>query len=274
MLNAPPPLTLGWLTLPASGPLELIPAAAAAGFASVGLRVAPRPGDIKPGIAGDEALTREVEASLKHHGVGVFEMGSIWLDGERPIEWCYPALETGARLGARYVIALMAPGIAPVRMLSDFSKLCRQAGTLGLKVSIEFVRYLAVPTLQAADLLVTLSDQPNAGILVDALHLSRSGGSASELATIAPSRIHFAQLCDAAPAAPAPDALAYEARNNRLDTGEGGLPLADFMRALPPGTPLEVEVPHLAHKTLDPQARAQRAAETTRAFLRSLDRAF
>jgi sugar phosphate isomerase/epimerase len=266
-----PNLTLGWLTLPVSGPLELIPAAAAAGFASVGLRVAPRPSDLKPAIAGDESLTRAVERSLKDHGVSVFEMGSIWLDGERDIEWCYPALETGARLGARYVIALVAPGMDPDRMLTDFIKLCRQAGALGLHVSIEFVRYLGVPTLQAADRLVIQSGQANAGILVDALHLSRSGGSASDLAAIEPSRIHFVQLCDAPLAAPAPDALAYEARNDRLDTGEGGLPLSDLMRALPPGTPLEVEVPHLAHKALAAGARAQRAGNATREFLLSID---
>ena len=81
-------------------------------------------------------------------------------------------------------------------------------------------------------------------MLVDALHLDRSGAAPADIARIPPSRITFAQLCDARKwTGPRTDELLLqEARTARLPAGTGDLPLFAFLDALPPGLEIEYEV--------------------------------
>lgn len=265
--NAGRALSLGWLTLPDASPLELIEAAAAGDIRSVGIRLAPPPGDPRPAIADNAPLLREMAAALHHHGVALHEMGGIWLNGPRPSSWCKPALEAGSRLGAQHAIALIMER-DPHKRLDDFCDLCDAASEHGLGVAIEFVIYSAVKTIEDAVALVRQSGRSNASVLVDALHLHRSGGSVAALAAIPPEMISIAQLCDAP--ALAPDTLAglqHEARCDRLDPGEGGLPLRAFVAALPAHFPLELEIPKLACAGVPGPARIRALAATTREFL-------
>ena len=100
----------------------------------------------------------------------------------------------------------------------------------------------------------------NAGVLVDTLHLARSGGTSADLAFINPARLPYLQLADA-PAVP-PDAtvrgLLYEAIDARLLPGDGGLPLVDVLRMVP-HVPVSVELRSAALRTthVDPVERAR-----------------
>jgi sugar phosphate isomerase/epimerase len=263
-------LSLGWLTLPSSSPLELIDAAGSAGIGSVGIRLAPPPGDPSPAIAANPALLREMAAALRHHGVALSEMGGIWLNGPRPSSWCRPALEAGARLGARHAIAVVAE-TQPNKALDDFCDLCDAAAEHGIGVAIEFVVYSAVKTVEDAAAFVRRSGRHNASVLVDALHLHRSGGSAASLASVPPELISIVQLCDGPARAPETVAgLQEEARRDRLDPGEGELPLRAFVEAFPPGTPLELEVPKLSAAGMPARQRIQELVARTREFLASI----
>jgi sugar phosphate isomerase/epimerase len=262
-------LSVGWLTLPRATPVEFIDAAGAAGFASVGIRLAPPPGDPQPPIAGNAALLRDIDAALRHRGVALHEMGGIWLNGPRPSSWCLPALEAGARLGARYAIALITEP-DPVKRLADFVDLCEAAATFGIGIAIEFVKYSAVKTIEGACDLVMESGMRNASILADALHLYRSGGNVESLRRIPPELVTIAQLCDAPAQAPADNAgLQYEARHDRLDPGLGGLDLHGFVAAVPPGLVLELEIPCLASADMSAEDRLKQAMRHTREFLAS-----
>ena len=112
-----------------------------------------------------------------------------------------------------------------------------------MSVVIEFFAYSAVRTIEEAHRIVTASGQENAGILVDALHLYRSGGSAEALRRIPSKEMLLAQICDAPAQSPLQARLSYEERHDRLDAGAGGLPLVDFAESLPAHIPIEVEVP-------------------------------
>lgn len=265
--SSPTPLSVGWLTLPDAGPVEFIDAAGTAGFESVGIRLAPPPGDPRPAIAGNAALLREMQAALNHHGIVLHEMGGIWLNGPLPSSWCKPALEAGARLGANYAIAVLTDP-DPGKRLADFVDLCDAAAPLGIGIAVEFVKYSAVPTVEDAYRLVVESGRTNASILVDALHLSRSGGSAESLRKIPPTLISIAQLCDAPGQAPADvPGLQREARQERLDPGFGGLDLRGFVSAVPAHLTLELEVPSRAAASLGNAARLKQLMQRTRDFL-------
>lgn len=269
-----PVLSLGWLTLPRATPLQLVDAAAAAGFNGVGLRVAPRPHETDPAIVGDPSLARALGRSLRDNQIAAFQMGSLWLDGRVPVSGYAPALETGARLGARMAIAIATADIEPGRLKEDFARLCELAAGYGIRMAVEFFAFSGIRTFEEADRLVVESGRSNAGILVDALHFHRSGGQVPALKAVAdtaPHRLFFTQLCDAPAQAPEYDGLSREARRDRHDPGEGALPLARFYQTLPAGLPIEVEAPCLAYSSLSAIERANIAGTALRKFLARMD---
>jgi sugar phosphate isomerase/epimerase len=196
-------------------------------------------------------------------------MGSIWLDGRPPLDWCKRALEAGSTLGARFVVAVVSDPERR-RAIDHFTSLCEECSMLGMRVVIEFFANSAVRTIEDAHRIVTVSAQDNAGILVDALHLYRSGGSAQSLRRIPGKQIMFAQICDAPVCPPLPARLSYEERLDRLDAGKGSLPLLDFAESLPPEIPIEVEVPCRQYTNMAHRERAALAGNAARRLLRSV----
>ena len=127
---------------------------------------------------------------------------------------------------------------------------------------LEFAVYTGVRTLAHAAQIVAKSRRPNASVLVDALHFSRSGGIPAHIGQVDPALFRYAQICDASAEVPAPTdtpALIREARTGRLLPGEGALPLAELVAALPAGVPLAIEAPCRATAELPAVERARRA---------------
>lgn len=80
--------------------------------------------------------------------------------------------------------------------------------------------------------------------MLDSFHLFRSGGSVVDIAAISPAWLRYAQFCDAPATSPATMAgTSEEARFERLMPSDGGLPLREFLAALPVGIPLGLEAP-------------------------------
>jgi sugar phosphate isomerase/epimerase len=101
------------------------------------------------------------------------------------------------------------------------------AADANIKVALEFTPWSGVPDLATAWRLVSESDEPNLGVVLDAWHWQRQpGGPAGELLESIPGeRIFYVQICDAA-AEPEADLL-HEALNGRLLPGDG---VIDFGR--------------------------------------------
>lgn len=125
-------------------------------------------------------------------------------------------------------------------------------------------------TLAHAAQIVARSERPNASVLVDALHFSRSGGLPGTSGRSTPH-------CSGTPssAMPSPDmpgptdtpALICEARTGRLLPGEGALPMAELVATLPPDLPLAVEAPCQAIAALPALDRAKRAYQALSALV-------
>jgi sugar phosphate isomerase/epimerase len=265
-------LSLAHLTVLDADPLTLIEAAAAGGFDAIGLRiVAPMPTDRIVPVVGDEAMIRAIQTRLADRGLEILDVEAVWLFPDADIPGYRPAFEVAERLGARHVLVV---GNDPdeARVTEHFARFCELARPHGLIAMLEFIPYCHTRTLGDALRVVRASGAPNAGVLLDTLHLARSGGSAADIATLDSSLIAYAQLCDARAARPATiDALRQEARAGRRYPGEGALDLAAFVAALPAGLPLGIEAPCAEYAHLDPVERARRCGAATRAVLDSLD---
>jgi sugar phosphate isomerase/epimerase len=266
------PLSLAHFTVIDADPLALIDVAADAGFDGVGLRLVAPPGaaPIVP-VVGDAALQRAIRERLRARAVALLDVEAIWITPETRVTDLAPVLEVAAALGARSVIV---SGNDPddSRLVDNLGHLCEAAARCGLRVMLEFLPYTQVRTLGDAHALLTQVKPADAGILVDALHLSRSGGSPSDLARYDPGLFSLVHLCDAPATIPAPAALRDEARGGRLLPGEGGLPLMALLQAVPPDVVTAVEAPSAAAAGLPPAARAKAAFAASRSLLARLGR--
>ncbi len=229
------------LTLLGLAPPEFVSVAAAAGFAAVGLRIAP----IALPVAGEEPwpmspgspMLAQTVRRCADTGVEVLDVEAIRL---RPGALdCEPVLEAAAELGARYVNAVCEdPDLG--RLSDRFGELVCSAEPYGIRPVIEFMAYRSMRSL--GDAVAIAAASGGGGILIDALHVRRCGVDLGELAGVDPGLVGYLQLCDAPLAQPA-DQVA-EARTGRLLPGHGELPLADLLAAVPGDVPVAVEVPH------------------------------
>lgn len=260
-------LSLAPLTINEAGPVELITAAAAGGFDAVSLRVIGAPGvETVPPITA--ALAAEIRGRLADTGIRVFSATGIWLTPDFHIGQAERALATAAELGAKYCLAAGADEDWP-RLAENFAALCRAAARVGLRIGVEFMPYLPVKNVAEAARLLHDAAQPNGGIIVDALHLARSGGSPADVAAVDPALIAYAQLCDAPRVRPATMERREESLHNRLYPGDGELPLFALMDALPRDVTIDLETPCAADKHLPFDERARRAGAATRQFLKA-----
>lgn len=151
------------------------------------------------------------------------------------------------------------------RTLDQLAELAALAGERGMATTIEFAPGLVVGDLATAVAAVQHVGRPDVGILVDTMHLARTGGTAAELAAVDPALIGYAQLSDTT-VAPRFDSYMEEAMFERMVPGEGELPLRDIVAALPDHVIVGLEIPmrSLAEKGVSPFDRLRPCVEAAR----------
>ncbi len=266
-------ISLAHLTVLDTTPPELVTVAAAAGFRTIGIRLTATPSVGVPpyDMLSEGPLLRETLQRLADTGVSVLDTEFLRFEPEHPVGVPEGFLEVSARLGARNVLVMSAEP-EEARTVERFSELCDRAAGYGLHVCLEFAIYTGVRTLAHAAHVIARSKRSNASVLVDALHFSRSGGIPAHIASVDPSLFRYAQICDAGADMPGPGdtpALVREARTGRLLPGEGDLPLAELVAALPVAVPLAIEAPCRATSELSAFERAKRAHQALAALLQT-----
>lgn len=263
------PISLAALTVLELTPPERVSCAADAGFSHVGLRLLPAtPTEPQYDLVGDTPLLREVERRLLDTGIQVLDVEIFRLRPETQVADFEATIATAARLGARELL-VAGNDADEARLVDRFAAFCDLADRYGLGANLEFMPWTDAVDLAQATRIVARAGRANAGVLIDAYHLSRSCSRIEGIADLPPSQLRFLQLCDA-PAAlpPSMDAILAEARAERLFPGEGGLDLLGLLRAVPRTLPLSIEVPT---RTLAGQVgateRARRALAATRRVL-------
>ena len=261
-------LSLAYLTVDGADPLKHINAASVAGYQAAGLRILP-PRHLKdaPAVVGNAPLIRAIKQACVHSGVSLLDAEVASLTATTTQEELSAMVDVAAELGFEF-IQTVSEDADEQRASDNLRMLADLAGDAGLGVALEFMRFRQLATLHQAVHLIDLTGRGNVGLVVDALHLARSGGTAADLALIPTHLIALAQLCDAPATAPSLDELPAEARQGRLFPGMGGLPLTDFLDALPNGVPLSIEVPNAAYEHWNYQERARRAIAATQVFMK------
>jgi sugar phosphate isomerase/epimerase len=262
-------LTLAHLSISAM-PAPTIDAAAAAGFGAVGLRICGRrPGDpFAAPVIGDPAAAKALRQRAADLDIRLSNVSAYQFYPEVRWDDIAPVIDTTQALGIPIIVA---NGFNPdeAQFTALFARYCEAAAQAGIRVALEFLPYSGVRNLEAALRVVTQSGAANAGVLLDALHLDRSGSSAADIANIDPARITFAQLCDAKKlSGPRSDEeLLHEARFARLPAGTGDLPLFDFLDALPQGLEIEYEVARVDMADRSPAEKALAAHADAARFM-------
>jgi sugar phosphate isomerase/epimerase len=189
----------------------------------------------------DPALRRDLLAAMDHRGVSItLGDGFLVLPGTE-ISTFAADLDVLAELGVpRINVVSLDPDIS--RTFDQFAALTELAAQRDIETDVE-----PVPGLTVGDLPTALAARDHVGrpdfrLLIDTMHLVRSGSTAADLAAVDPEHIGYVQLNDTT-LQPRLDNYMEEAMFERMVPGEGELPLRDILSALPPDIVLEIEVP-------------------------------
>lgn len=219
----------------------------------------------------DAALRREIKAALAANGV------TISLGENLPVqpgvdsrdEW-RASLDVLSEFGVRRINSVSFEA-DPGRNVEQYGLLAEVTAEYGVAPLIEFVPIFGIPDLPTALEVIRQVDRPNLGLIVDTMHVGRTGASTDALRAIPPELVGYVQLCDA----PLRSDRDYmdEAMHERMAPGEGELPLADYLRALPRDRIVSLEIPQrsLADAGVGPRERLGNCVSRARELLRTLD---
>lgn len=251
--------------LPEFDPVTVARAAVVAGYSDAGLMV-----------RADEWLL-DCEAELldikAEHGLGFLDVEVLWIPAGGELDDSHRFIvEVGGRLQADHLLVVSDEAdvdrVAPaLRQISDWS------APYNIKPMLEFLRITPVTSLAQARELLAASQGHNFGILLDSLHLARSG-ELQHLPPLDPTQHPYIQFCDGLrDCVDDPQHLLEDAIDLRSAPGAGELNLRPLLQALPADTPLSMEVRSRALREAysDPQARAAAVLSQTRNYLTEIE---
>ena len=266
-------------TRPRFGFAERVEAAAAAGFAGIGL------------LGIDYAQARAAGLGDTEMSVVLADCGIELAEVEFLMEWSAgpeePERQSLARALEDQVWAVadaFGPRVVSVGeiggpeqvpefdlLVERFAGLCDRAAAHGLLVALEFTPWSGIPDITTAAALVFEADRPNAGLNVDTWHWFRGAPSAEVLRGIA-DRVFVIQLDDAD--RDVVGTLYEDTTLRRRYPGDGGFDLVGFLllaRDAGIEGPVSVEVMSTEHYALPVGEAARRAYDSSR---RVIDRAW
>ena len=259
-------LSLHHLTALDVGPVEFVSIAAELGCTTVALFTH---GDAPGFPMVTDENEADVAARLRDAGVALHTVEYVALGPK--VDWA--SLEIGfvrsARLGAQRM-TVHCSDVEEDRALANFARICGLAASQGMRIGLEWTAVNpAMSSLADASRFLGRAGQANADLAVDLLHLSRGGGSPADLASLPPGQVGYAQISDGPRERDLADYAQTELLVERAPPGEGELPVAEFIAALPDGIVVDVEAPQTAARLAGVSAleRARNAVQAARRFL-------
>ena len=262
-------LVLGWLNCPEVAAPDLIAVAAQSGFDAVGLRITGRrPGDGLPSVVGDVAMLAAMRKRAGEAGLSIHNVSAYHVYPNLGLSELSPVLDAAEALGAPSLL-VGCYDEDHSRFAERMASLADAAASRKVRLFLEFVPFSGCKTLREALTIVRAVNRANFGMIVDPLHLARSGGEPDDVRAIPRDRLFFMQLCDAGKTTPAGVDLPIEARGMRLAPGDGALPLARLFDLVPQDIDVECEFPTQANLALAPVDRARAIRGAAQRFFAS-----
>ncbi len=213
-------------------PADMVTVAHDAGWPAVGIWF--------DGKSWTNETSREVRQRLDDTGVIALDIEPI-IPSEDGSDFAEQLIEAAAVIGARHIL-FTSRLKDQARTTDRYQQVCEMALAHGIKVVCEFLPIFPLNTLSMAAEIVANSQATNGGVLIDNLHLSRSGSSIEDVLAMPTELFPYLQICDAPADRPTDfGGLLDEALNGRLCPGEGSLPIIELLQAVP-DVPLSFEV--------------------------------
>jgi len=251
-------------------PVQFVDLAADLDVRNISLGLAPldaNPHNYPSYSLSDPALQRDFKAALKARGVTFALAEGFFVLPGRDVGAYAQELDLVAELGAQRINTLaLEPDAA--RLADQLAALVEMGAARGMKTTLEFLPGIPIGDLAAAADAVRRIGRPELGVLTDTMHLGRTGATGAQIAALEPGIVSYAQLCDC-PLVRTDMSYADEAKYERMVPGEGELPLVDYLKALPAGVVIGLEIPQrsLAEAGVGPHERLGRCVTAARALL-------
>lgn len=206
-------------------------------------------------LSDDPALVRETRAALADTGVVIGLGEGFRVAPGLDVASFAPALDIFASLGTERINAICTEPDEG-RMIDQFGQLADMVAARGMRFLVEFAPPHVLNSAPAALKVADALGHDRCGMMLDAMHFFRSGGRVEDIARLP---VVYAQMCDVPLRAPAGMDYLTEAMFHRCLPGEGDLPLAEWVAALPPDCAIGLEVPRI-DRAASPQALRDHAA--------------
>ncbi len=187
-----------------------------------------------------DATTREVKMRIDDTGLETVDMEVVRMG---PSGDCGEGLiEAALTIGAKNILTVSSYDSLDLTA-ERLTELCSLASEGNIRVCLEFMRFTSVKNLSDALKTVSMVEATNVGILVDLLHVHRSGTSYEEIAACDPSLFPYVQWCDGLvePCGWSDKELIRDALDDRSIPGEGELPVLDFADLFDISVPFAIE---------------------------------
>jgi sugar phosphate isomerase/epimerase len=214
----------------------------------------------------DPALQREMVAALRDSGVRIGMMEGFAISPDNRAEDLARDLDMAAGLGAAAICTVsLERDLA--RTHAEFARLTEMAATRGLVTTTEVGAGVLRRLDKAVAALVAVAN-PAFKLLIDTMHFFRFGATVGDFAALDPAAIGHIQLNDV-PMPAVIDNYMEEALYERRAPGDGDLPLREFLRHVPSGVVVGLEVPirSEAEAGIGPRERLARCVAQARALM-------
>ena len=264
-------LAIEYLSVFGLPPVEFVRLAAELGVAciSTGLTAMPLESLNYPpfSLRDDAELRRDMRSAMDDCGVQI-SLGEGFLIVAGADCSAYAAdLDLMRELGAPRINTL---GLDPdrSRTFDQFAMLTDLAAERGMHTTLEMMPGSVIGDLDAAVAAVRHVGRPEFQLLIDTMHLVRSGADADDIRALDPTLIGYAQLSDM-PVIDGIEDYLVAATFERMIPGTGTLPVEDILDALPRDVPVGLEVPmrSLAEAGVAPVDRLRPCVDAARALV-------
>lgn len=236
--------------IPDALPWDIPKIAYSSGFKSSGMWV-------DPSTSWNGNALKKTKKAINETGIELIDVEVVWLEKSNKINDKQKLiLDVALELEARNILIVSRHDNYEDSIL-QFRDICEWVGNK-IKVCLEFGEFTKIKTLEESKQFVKLVDHNSAGILIDLMHLNRSG---EEIPNIEDNIFPYIQVCDFYQNSSSMTGIQYieAALDNRYCLGEGEAKNLDISRICNSSKDISLEIRslNLRENYPDPYLRAK-----------------